>query len=96
MKCGSTENLTLFSINRGGIFCRDCAPEIQGIPIVDATRYTLQFIVSTPIEKLYTFTVSDLVLSQLKQIMRDYMSRYVHHEFKSLSVFASAYRNNNG
>jgi DNA repair protein RecO (recombination protein O) len=84
MNCGSGERLTLFSVNRGGVLCDNCKENMPGIPISDATRYTLQFVVATPIEKLYTFTVSDRVLGELGQIMEEYMSRYVHHEFKSL------------
>jgi DNA repair protein RecO (recombination protein O) len=55
---------------------------------LDSTRYTLQFILSTPLEKLYSFTVSDEVLAELKQIMKEYMAHYVHHDFKSLLLFA--------
>jgi DNA repair protein RecO (recombination protein O) len=89
INCGSGEKLTCFSVRRGGVFCNNCESKVQGIPISDATRYTLQFVVSTPIEKLYTFTVSDKVLGQFSRIMREYMERYVHHEFKSLSFIAS-------
>lgn len=54
--------------------------------ILDSTRYTLQFILATPIAKLYSFTVSDEVLKELQAIMRQYLGFYVHHEFKSLKV----------
>jgi DNA repair protein RecO (recombination protein O) len=85
MKCGCTDHLEVFSVRRGGLFCAKCAPEVPGMHIRDATRYTLQFILSAPIEKLYTFTVSDEVLAELRQIMKEYMAHYVHHEFKSLA-----------
>lgn len=52
----------------------------------EATVYTLQYIASSPIEKLYTFTVSDEVLEQLRQVAAEYMKRYVGHRFKSLEV----------
>ena len=55
--------------------------------ILDSTRYTMQYIISTPVEKLYSFTVSDEVLKELKMIMKEYMAFYVHHEFKSLQIF---------
>jgi DNA repair protein RecO (recombination protein O) len=87
MRCGSTENLCVFSVPRGGLFCAGCGQEAPGMRILDSTRYTLQYIVSTPIEKLYTFTVSQDVLAELARIMKDYMAHYVHHDFKSLSVF---------
>ena len=87
MHCHKTENLSCFSVRRGGMFCEECAKQVQGRKILDSTRYTLQFVISTPVEKLYSFTVSDEVLEELKSIMREYMSFYVHHEFKSLQIF---------
>lgn len=87
MHCHKTEGLSYFSVRRGGMFCEECAKQVQGRKILDSTRYTLQFVISTPVEKLYSFTVSDEVLEELKSIMREYMSFYVRHEFKSLQIF---------
>ncbi|MCI7323596.1 MAG: DNA repair protein RecO [Lachnospiraceae bacterium] len=88
MNCGKKEELCYFSARRGGVLCRDCGAVLPdpGIPILDVTRYTLQFILATPIPKLYSFTVSPEVLKELKDIMREYLGVYVHHEFKSLKV----------
>jgi hypothetical protein len=47
----------------------------------------MQYIISTPVARLYSFTVSEEVLKELKMIMKEYMAYYVHHDFKSLSVF---------
>lgn len=52
----------------------------------ESTLYSLQYIVSSPIEKLYTFAVRDSVLEQLRQIAEEYMRRFVGREFKSLEV----------
>lgn len=51
-----------------------------------ATLYTLQYIVATPVEKLYTFTVSEEVLRQLQAVMKKYMATYVEKRFKSLEI----------
>lgn len=48
--------------------------------------YALQYIASSPIEKLYTFTVTDAVLEQMKQVASEYMKKYVGRRFKSLEV----------
>ena len=74
MHCHAKEDLCFFSVKRGGIFCRTCAKEVQGMYISDSTR-------------LYSFTVSEEVLRELKMIMKEYMAYYVHHDFKSLSIF---------
>ncbi|MGN0166699.1 MAG: DNA repair protein RecO [Acetatifactor sp.] len=52
----------------------------------ESTVYALQYIASSPIEKLYTFTVTDDVLEQMKQVAAEYMKKYVGHHFKSLEV----------
>lgn len=87
MKCRKKEELVMFSVKRGGIFCMNCKDEAPGILISDATRYTMQYVTSSSIEKLYSFQVSDEVLKELQLIMKEYMNHYVHHEFKSLQVF---------
>ena len=46
----------------------------------------MQFIVSSKIEKLYTFQLSEEVLKELKKIMKDYLHTYVKHSFKSLQI----------
>ncbi|MDE6212518.1 MAG: DNA repair protein RecO [Lachnospiraceae bacterium] len=52
----------------------------------ESTRYTVSYIMSSSIEKLYTFTVTPQVLTQLKQIADDYRVRYVDRQFKSLEI----------
>lgn len=64
--------------------------EFPGIPVKDrlleSTRYTVEYIISTPIEKLYTFTVSEEVLLELGRICKDYRSKYIDKKFKSLEI----------
>ena len=55
--------------------------------ILDDTRYAMQYIVGSQIKSLYSFSLSDEVLSELTAIMKKYMAHYVHHEFKSLQVY---------
>jgi len=51
-----------------------------------STVYALQYIAASPVEKLYTFTVTEPVLEQLKSVSAEYMKRFVGREFKSLEV----------
>ena len=83
MKCQKKENLKLFSVVRGGLFCGQCMDAAPGFEILDATRYTLQYILSVPIGKLYSFKVSDEVLEELMRISREYLAHYLKHDFKS-------------
>lgn len=46
--------------------------------------YTVDFIVSTPVEKLYTFAVSEEVLGELTRLSDEYRNRFTDRKFKSL------------
>ena len=64
--------------------------EFPGVPkdreLEQGTVYALQYIAASPVEKLYTFTVSNSVLAQLQQVADNYMKKFVGREFKSLEV----------
>lgn len=64
--------------------------EYPGIPkdrnFEGSTVYTLNYIAESPIERLYTFTVTDSVLAELEEIAGDYMQTFVDREMKSLKV----------
>jgi DNA repair protein RecO (recombination protein O) len=51
-----------------------------------STRYAVSYIVDSSVEKLYTFTVTPLVLQQLKEIADGYRRRFIGHTFKSLEI----------
>ena len=52
----------------------------------NSTLYSMQYIESSKIEKLYTFTVSEKVLNQLGKIMEHYCAIYIDKKFKSLEI----------
>lgn len=66
--------------------------EYPGIPekreYQQSTVYALSFIVNTSIEKLYTFTVTDSVLAELKEIADDYRHRFIDRKMKSLEILS--------
>jgi len=85
--CGAVDRGVVFSCKNRGLVCEECKSLARdGIRINQSTLYTLQYIVSSPIEKLYTFTVSDEVLKQLQKIMKQYIENYVEKKFKSLEI----------
>lgn len=76
-----------FSATCGGILCENCKSfDKTSVCIDTSTLYTLQYIVSKEIERLYTFKVKDEVLSELKACIKRYLECYVDHEFKSLEM----------
>ena len=56
------------------------------LPVAGSTLYTMQYILATPIESLYTFTVSEDVLRQLKKILKEFLDLHIGRKFKSLEM----------
>lgn len=87
--CRGREQEMMFSVKRGGMVCGRC---MEGGHFPDArtllasTRYTLRYIISSPIEKLYTFIVKDNVMEELERIVTDYLAEYLGRSFKSLEI----------
>jgi len=87
VSCGNNERTMVFSALKGGIVCSECRALIQDAQKISGSAlYTMQYIISSPIEKLYTFTVSDEVFEELKAIVEYYVSIYVGREFNSLEM----------
>lgn len=87
VKCGDTKHAMMFSAKEGGIVCEQCRQGVFDLMEINtSTLYTMQYIAGTPIEKLYTFVVSDEVLKCLDKIVTRYMEIYVDKSFKSLDV----------
>ncbi len=87
VKCGKTEGLKDFNREAGGMLCPDCVNNtVKTIKITDAAIYTMQYIISSSIEKLYTFTVSEEVMSELKKCVENYREIYIDRKMKSLEL----------
>lgn len=85
--CGVPDRSMVFSSKNHGLICEECvalAPD--GIRVSSATVYTMQYILSSSIEKLYTFTVSDEVLEEFGKVMKQYMGTHIDKTFKSLEI----------
>jgi DNA repair protein RecO (recombination protein O) len=84
--CKSNE-VTYFSVIKGGMVCKDCAKNtVDGVCIETSTIYTMQYIITSKVEKLFTFVVKKNILEELGFIMKRYMTRYVDKEFNSLEI----------
>lgn len=64
--------------------------EFPGIPaerqLEDSTVYAVNYIVESPVEKLFTFTVSERVLAELKSLSEMYCEKAFDREMKSLEI----------
>lgn len=85
--CGKTEGLTHTSLHHSGCICQECVNAVRDArPISPTALYTLQYIISSPIEKLYTFTVKPEIEKEVARWMGRYMDTYTDKRFKSLEI----------
>lgn len=85
-KCGDKE-LVYFDAAEGGMLCAKCAMKKKVLRKVSpAVIYTMQFILSAPLGKLYSFNLADNVKEEFDFIVDRFRKQYIEYEFKSLSV----------
>ncbi|MBP3543981.1 MAG: DNA repair protein RecO C-terminal domain-containing protein, partial [Lachnospiraceae bacterium] len=72
------------------ILCRECHRN-GGQVLSESAIYAMQFVISSPIEKLYTFNVSEEVLAELKRTIEQFMRQYIDKNMKSLEILKSMY-----
>lgn len=85
--CADKTRAVVFSVKKGGLVCCECDSDvIDGICLDQSTLYSMQYIESSKIERLYTFNVTDRVLEQLAEVMERYRDVYIEKRFKSLEI----------
>lgn len=55
-------------------------------PVSDSARYAWQYIISSPLQSLYTFTLTPEVLNELKHCVEHNKHRFIDREFHSLDI----------
>ncbi len=95
VKCGKKEDLVYFSPRKSGTVCEECKPLVRGkkIHLDDTLLYTLQFVIATPVEKLYRFTLKEESLRQFQELLQEFWELHVHHQFRSLQVLSEMFFN---
>lgn len=89
IRCGGTGNLHHFLVQENGIVCDSCcgsgsgSQRQAGMILPETAIYTLQRILSSPVERLYTFTVGDNILAELEQAVGRYFKAHTDREFRS-------------
>lgn len=91
ISCGrEVEQEPVFFAKRGGICHGDHVGAVsggeQGILLKTGTWRAMQYIVSAPVTKVYSFAVSPEVEQQLGQVAEEYVRYQINHEFKSLGM----------
>jgi len=85
IRCGSKEKLTAFSFEGPGCVCEKCKKE-KDLSVSESLVYTMQFIISSNLGKVYSFTLSESVFKEFDRIMERLVKQNVHKEMKSLEI----------
>lgn len=84
--CGNTQDLIGFSIRHHGSICGSCKRPDDLIVYADATSYTMQYILTVPLTKLYAFTVSEEVCGNLQLITERLIHTSIDRNLKSAAL----------
>lgn len=66
--------------------CPQTFEQFDGWNLNPSTLYALQYVVASPVEKLYTFILSDEVSQEFGRVVTWMRKRYVEQRFKSLEI----------
>jgi len=61
-------------------------PDPEKMNLDPTVSYTLRYIAASAIEKLYTFTVSEEVLTGLERVVGNYFKNHIDRKFRTLEV----------
>lgn len=85
-KCGTKDKLSYFSVKRSGMLCEDCGKGEEAICLDESSLYAMQYILSSELRRLYTFTVSEKVLLKLEQAVGSMFFKQAPRAFRSLDI----------
>ena len=83
--CGRKEDLDYYDFKLNTMICKNCHGEMKEKNAIDhSTLYALQYIITSPVEKLFHFTVKEDVLNTMEREIHSYMHKYIDKKFNSL------------
>lgn len=76
-----------WSFEQHGIVCEKCAYDVfDAKRISESTLYTMRYIATVSLSKLYTFTVTEEVLREMEYFVHMYTNKNTDRKFKSLDI----------
>jgi DNA repair protein RecO (recombination protein O) len=66
--------------------CPQTFEQFESWKLNPSTLYALRYVVAAPVEKLYTFVLTEEVCSEFGRVVTWMRERYVEHRFKSLEI----------
>ena len=84
-RCRIQENLHYFDFRTNSLRCDSCKEDVA-VSLLEAPVYTMQYVLTSPIEKLYTFNVKPEVLQEFSSLMDREIAVYIDRKMKSLEI----------
>ena len=85
--CGAKHDLCAFLTDKNSVLCRSCVSKVQrSTPVLESTIYTMQYVISTPVERLFAFALSAQVKKEFISLVEKFRRRYIDRDFKSLEI----------
>lgn len=85
--CKKEDALHWFSVKAQGVLCEECKGEEKDVAYIEESAlYTMQYILSAELGKLYNFRVSEEVLQKLEWILNRFYAAQIAHKFQSLDI----------
>ena len=85
--CKKSTECKYFSFADNGLICGKCGENQQGtVSVSESTVSTMRYIIKSDIKKLFSFSVSEMVLKELKLINEVFIKEKLEKEFKSLKM----------
>lgn len=75
-----------FSMAARQAHCPSCRREGEGEYLSNSAIYTLQYILTAPLTKLYHFQITEEIFAPLSRLLEQWKKRYLDREFKSLAL----------
>ena len=87
INCSSTENIAYFSIRNSGYECSSCGrADKSAIQINMDTFNAIKYIFSAPAKKIFSFTISEESLKELKLIATLYMNDKLDKDYQLMKL----------
>lgn len=85
--CGKAEDLAYFSLSRKSMLCAEHGRNAPGAIAIGKTAWhAAQFIITSPVEKLFSFSIPEESVGELEAVVSRWRKYVIDKEFKSLAM----------
>lgn len=91
--CKKEEEISYYLLEQGVALCSGCRKVVEKAMYLNgSTVFTIQYIITAPIEKLFTFVVKDDILKELIKFVDGYQRAYIEKHMKSLDLLEKLFQ----